>query len=49
MRDDLGDLRAMVLEQGFALDIMKQASNDAEEHQKTFHEELLRMTAKLTE
>lgn len=46
MGDDVGDLRAKVLEQGLALEDLRRESADAEDHCKASRDELLeRMTA----
>ena len=45
MGDELDDLRAVVSEQGLALQSLQQAAADAEERQKSSHAELLEMMA----
>jgi len=47
MGDELDDLRAVVSEQGLALQVLQQAAADAEERQKSSHTELLEMMATL--
>ena len=47
MGDELGDLRAVVSEQGLAFRYLQQAAADAEERHRSFHAELLEMMASL--
>ena len=47
MGDELDDFRAVVSEQGLALQGLQRAAADADERQKSYHAELLEMMATL--